>query len=78
MTNVYHVDNAELIASYYRVDNAELIASYTLAPDMAVICAYEQLQRRNWCTWQYPQPADHPLYRRTANGHLCGDFWAKA
>jgi len=49
---------------------------YSIEPAFAVIAAHEQSIRNN-NTWTYRKPENHPLYRNTRKGHLCGDFWAK-
>jgi len=65
MTTVYFVDSE---ASY----------EYTLSPDQAVIAAYEQFTCNNWYTWRYVDPTQHSGYKRTAFGHYCNGYWAKA
>ncbi len=49
---------------------------YSIKPEFAVIAAHEQ-SIRNMATWQYRKPENHPLYKKTGKGHLCGDFWSK-
>jgi len=63
MTTVYNTETLD-----------ELI--YSLKPAFAVIAANEQ-SKRNWSTWDYKKPENHPLYRKTSRGHNCGIFWAK-
>lgn len=65
MTTVYYLDT-------------ETSYEYTLSPDQAVIAAYEQFTRNNWRTWRYIDPSQHPGYKRTAHGHYCNGYWAKA
>ena len=65
MTNVYHVDT-------------ETAYAYTLSPDQAVIAAYEQQACGNWNTWTYRNPDQYTGYKRTAHGHCCNGYWAKA
>ena len=63
MTTVYNTETLD-----------ELV--YSIEPEFAVIAANEQSKSYN-NTWTYPRPENHPLYRKTSNGHLCGNFWAK-
>ncbi len=49
---------------------------YLLDPRLAVICAYEQYGRRNWNTWSYLPPDQHPHYRECLYCVACGDFTA--
>lgn len=51
---------------------------YSIPPERAVVAAYEQFARKNWNTWGYPEPGDHPQYVRTPKCHTCGDFTALA
>ena len=48
--------------------------TYMLPPEEAVIGAYEQ-ERKNWHTWDYKKPADHPAFTRGKKSVACGD-WA--
>ena len=64
LTTVYNVNTEE---TYY----------YTLPPGQAVIAAYEENTRRNYCTWRYLDPSQHKGYKRTKHGHYCNGFWAK-
>jgi hypothetical protein len=65
------------MTTVHRIDTGEAY-EYTLNPEQAVIAAYEQHTCRIWRTWRYVDPAQHSGYKRTANGHSCNGYWAKA
>lgn len=48
----------------------------TITPQQAVICAYEQFTKKNFNTWEYPSPDNHPLFQRGRSGRtfFCGDW----
>lgn len=55
-------------------DDMEL--SYSIPPEMAVVAAYEQYEKRNWNTWTYPAPVDHPEFRTGMISLSCGGYSA--
>ncbi len=67
----------ELMTTVHRIATGETY-EYTLSPEQAVIAAYEQFTCGNWRTWSYVDPTQHLGYKRTANGHSCNGYWAKA
>ena len=73
---------ANPMTNVYNPDIPDFCAAYSLSPDQAVIAAYEQFGKwprpGNKNTWAYRSPEQHPGYKRTAHGHYCNGFWAKA
>lgn len=55
---------------------AKCEASYSLPPDEAVVAAYEQFQKKNFQTWMYQNPAEHPQFKRNGRTIRCGKFKA--
>ena len=52
------------------------VQTFSLPPGRAVVAAYEQSLKR-WCTWQYPEPKDHPKFLERVAYVSCGDFTAR-
>ncbi len=51
------------------------VAVYTCTPREAVICAFAQLDRKDWNTWDYAAKYGH-LVQEGKLSVLCGDFCA--
>jgi hypothetical protein len=66
------------MTNVYNPDRPDFCAVYSLSPDQAVIAAYEQFVNGNQNTWTYRNPDHYTGYKRTAHGHYCNGFWAKA
>ena len=66
------------MTNVYNPDRPDFCATYSLSPDQAVIAAYEQFENGNQNSLTYRNPDDYTGYKRTAHGHCCGGYWAKA
>ena len=49
---------------------------YLLPSAEAVICAYEQYERRNYNTWDYKDAGEHPEFMQSDRCVFCGDYGA--
>jgi hypothetical protein len=52
----------------------DLVVEYHLPLELAVITAFEQLEKKNYDRDSYPTPEDHPQFREYRRGFSCGDW----
>jgi hypothetical protein len=64
-----------MTTTIYEIETGEPVALYTLEPATALVCAFEQLRRKNHNTWDYKSPEEYPIQRQP-HGLLLGDLYA--